>query len=57
MGRGTIALSFGVRWRSGAAGVENLYFNSIKPKRRHDIDYYYSTALLYYWYIIGILYP
>ena len=37
VGRGTLALSWGVRWRSGAVGVENLYLNSIKLNIHLDI--------------------
>ena len=36
VGRSALALSSGVRWRSGAVGVENLYFNSIKLKSLND---------------------
>ena len=48
VGCGSLALSSGVRWRSGAAGVENLYFNSIKLKIHLDIiafttEEYYIT--------------
>ena len=36
MGRGTLVLSSGVRWRSGAVDVEHLYFYSIKLKILND---------------------
>ena len=43
VGRGTLALASAVPWRSEVVGVENVYFNSIKPKIHLNIFITFTT--------------
>ena len=47
VGLGAVTRSRGIGWRPGAAGVENLYFYSIKLRIRNDITTTTATTLTY----------